>query len=86
MHPTDAAERSLTDGAQVTVRNDLGSISVPLSVTDEVRPGVVLVTKGAWLRHHPEGVGINALIPATGDALVNGACYNDTFVEVVAAG
>ena len=47
MHPTDAAERSLTDGAQVTVRNDLGSISVPLSVTDEVRPGVVLVTKGA---------------------------------------
>lgn len=84
MHPTDAAERSLADGAQVTVRNDLGSISVPLSVTDEVRPGVVLVTKGAWLRHHPEGVGINALIPATGDALVNGACYNDTFVEVVA--
>lgn len=85
MHPSDAAERGLADGARVTVRNELGAITVPLSVTDEVRPGVVLITKGAWLRHHPEGVGINALIPATGDALVNGACFNDTFVEVAPA-
>ncbi len=85
MHPVDAEERRLADGARVIVRNELGAISLPLSVTDEVRPGVVLVTKGAWLRHHPEGVGINALIPATGDALVNGACFNDTFVEVVLA-
>ena len=86
MHPADASARGLSDADRVTVRNELGAIAVPLSVTDEIRPGVVLMTKGAWLRHHPEGVGVNALIPATGDALVNGACYNDTFVEVVRAG
>ncbi|MEY4173548.1 MAG: putative dimethyl sulfoxide reductase chain YnfE precursor [Actinomycetota bacterium] len=86
MHPADAGERGVDDGAPVTVRNDLGSITVPVAVTDEIRPGVVLITKGAWLRHHPEGVGVNALIPATGDSLVNGACFNDTFVEVVRAG
>ena len=85
MHPADASARGFSDADRVTVRNELGAIEVPLSVTDEIRPGVVLMTKGAWLRHHPEGVGVNALIPATGDALVNGACYNDTFVEVVQA-
>ncbi|MFM7685616.1 MAG: molybdopterin-dependent oxidoreductase [Actinomycetota bacterium] len=85
MHPADASARGLSDADRVTVRNELGAIEVPLSVTDEIRPGVVLMTKGAWLRHHPEGVGVNALIPATGDALVNGACFNDTFVEVVRA-
>jgi anaerobic selenocysteine-containing dehydrogenase len=85
MHPSDAAERGLADGDRVVVRNPLGSVGLTLSVSDEVRPGVVLALKGGWLRHHPEGVGINVLMPDTGDALVNGACYNDTFVEVVRA-
>ena len=26
--------------------------------------------------------GVNTLTPATGDPLVNGACFNDTLVEV----
>jgi anaerobic selenocysteine-containing dehydrogenase len=63
----------------------VGSIVVQLEVNDDTRPGVAVMLKGVWLRHHADGLGVNALTPATGDALVNGACFNDTFVEVVPA-
>jgi anaerobic selenocysteine-containing dehydrogenase len=72
-------------GSPVQVSSELGTITVPVLVSVDTRPGVVVLTKGAWLRHHPEGFGVNALTPATGDPLVNGACFNDTFVEVAPA-
>jgi anaerobic selenocysteine-containing dehydrogenase len=85
LHPDDAATRGLVAGQQVRVRNDLASIVVPLEVHDDTRPGVAVMSKGVWLRHHADGLGVNALTPATGDALVNGACFNDTFVDVTPA-
>jgi anaerobic selenocysteine-containing dehydrogenase len=85
LHPSDAAARGLSAGQQVRVFNDRGSIEVPLEVHDGTRPGVAVMSKGVWLRHHAGGLGVNALTPATGDALVNGACFNDTFVDVAPA-
>lgn len=85
LHPDDAAARGLVAGQQVRVTSDVGSIVVPLEVHDGTRPGVAVMSKGVWLRHHDGGLGVNALTPATGDALVNGACFNDTFVDVTAA-
>jgi anaerobic selenocysteine-containing dehydrogenase len=85
LHPDDAGPRGVVSGASVKVSNDLGAITVPVLVSVDTRPGVVVLTKGAWLRHHAEGYGVNALTPATGDPLVNGACFNDTFVEVAPA-
>jgi anaerobic selenocysteine-containing dehydrogenase len=82
LHPDDAAERGLSDGDLVCVANAQSSITVPLSISAATRPGVAVMSKGVWLRHHPDGHGVNALTPATGDALVNGACFNDTQVEV----
>jgi anaerobic selenocysteine-containing dehydrogenase len=85
LHPVDAAARGLVAGGQVRVTSDLGSIVVPLDVHDATRPGVAVMAKGVWLRNHPDGLGVNALTPATGDPLAGGACFNDTFVEVTAA-
>ena len=82
LHPDDVAARGLVAGCQVRVTSDLASIVVPLEVHDGTRPGVAVMSKGVWLRHHEDGLGVNALTPATGDALVNGACFNDTFVDV----
>ncbi|MFZ4717905.1 MAG: molybdopterin-containing oxidoreductase family protein [Ilumatobacteraceae bacterium] len=82
LHPDDAAARGLTAGADVRVTSEVGSIVVPLEVRDDTRPGVAWMAKGVWLRHHRDGRGVNALTPSTGDALVNGACFNDTFVTV----
>ena len=84
MHPADAADRGLVAGQTVRVFNDRGSIQAPLDVHDATRPGVVVMSKGVWLRHHADGWGVNVLTPATADALVNGACFNDTRVEVAA--
>jgi anaerobic selenocysteine-containing dehydrogenase len=75
----------LVAGQQVQVFNGRGSIIVPLEVRSDTRPGVVVMSKGVWLRHHHAGLGVNALTPATGDPLANGACFNDTFVQVAAA-
>jgi anaerobic selenocysteine-containing dehydrogenase len=85
LHPVDADARGLVDGQAVALVNELGSVSVRLSVSADTRPGVAVVPKGIWLRHFADGWGINRLTPATGDALVNGACFNDAFVDVVSA-
>ena len=84
LHPDDAAARGLIAGQRVRVFNDLGSIDVELDVHDVTRPGVVVMSKGVWLQHHTDRRGVNVLTPATADALVDGACFNDAHVEVAA--
>lgn len=85
LHPDDAAARGLEAGRQVRVTSPTGSIVVPLEVHDATRPGVAVMSKGVWLRHHDGGRGVNTLTPSIGDPLVNGACFNDTFVDVAPA-
>jgi anaerobic selenocysteine-containing dehydrogenase len=83
MHPTDAARRSLAHGSQVRLWNNRGEVVLRLAVTDAVRPGVVASEKGAWLMTSPTGQTISALVSADLKAdLAEGACFNDTPVEV----
>jgi anaerobic selenocysteine-containing dehydrogenase len=83
MNPEDAARRSLVHGNQVRVWNERGEILLPLAVSDAVRPGVVASEKGAWLMTSPTGQTISALVSADLKAdLAEGACFNDTAVEV----
>ncbi|MGE0455218.1 MAG: molybdopterin-dependent oxidoreductase [Vicinamibacteria bacterium] len=46
MHPEDAAARGLTDGQPVAVSSRVGSVQVPLEITDDVRAGVVCLPHG----------------------------------------
>ena len=85
LHPADASARGLAAGQHVRITSALGDIVVPLEVNADTRPGVAVMSKGVWLANHVDGWGVNALTPATGDALGNGACFNDTFVEVTSA-
>jgi anaerobic selenocysteine-containing dehydrogenase len=86
MHPRDAAARGLESNTHVRVWNDLGAVVMPLLITDAVAPGVVASEKGAWLATSPTGQTISALVSADDRAdLSDGACYNDTAVEVAAA-
>ena len=86
MHPADAAARSLAHGGQVRVWNERGEVILRLAVTDAVRPGVVASEKGAWLVTSPTGQTISALVSADLKAdLAEGACFNDTPVEVCRA-
>ncbi len=86
MNVADANARGLSAATQVRVWNDLGSVILPLRVTDAVPPGVVASEKGAWLSTSATGQTISALVSADARAdLSEGACYNDTAVEVCAA-
>jgi anaerobic selenocysteine-containing dehydrogenase len=83
MNPEDAVQRSLTHGIEVRVWNDRGEVILPLEVTDKVPPGVVASEKGAWLETSRTGQTISALVSADLRAdLAEGACFNDTPVEV----
>ena len=83
MNPKDAAHRGLTHRADVRVWNDRGEVILPLEVTDAVPVGVVASEKGAWLSTSRTGQTISALVSADLRAdLAEGACFNDTLVEV----
>ncbi|MBH0779491.1 molybdopterin oxidoreductase family protein [Nocardia bovistercoris] len=95
MHPRDAAERGLADGAPVTVASKNGSIVVPLEVSDDIRRGTVAVPHG-WGHDEPgvgwmvaaaqPGANVNLLHdPAVVDAFSGNAAVNSTWVTVSAA-
>jgi len=82
MHPDDAQARGLAHGQWVRVWNDLGEVHLPLAITDAIRPGVVSSLKGAWMRTSDNGQTVSALAPTHHADIAEGACYNDTRVEV----
>jgi anaerobic selenocysteine-containing dehydrogenase len=83
MHPRDAETRGLVQGSEVKVWNGRGEVILPLDVTNDVPPGVVASEKGAWLATSRTGQTISALVSADMRAdLAEGACFNDTLVEV----
>ncbi len=55
LHPEDAAQRGLNDGDVVRVSSTIGSIELPLQVTDAMRRGVVSIPHG--FGHDRPGVG-----------------------------
>ncbi|MBK8590360.1 MAG: molybdopterin-dependent oxidoreductase [Sandaracinaceae bacterium] len=46
VHPTDAERCQVQDGAIATLRSDVGSVDVPVRVTDDIMPGVVCLPHG----------------------------------------
>ena len=86
MHPDDAAAKKLSDGQRVCISNEQGAVTLKLKISDAVRTGTLYVPKGSWLADNPSGQSINALIPGHKADLADGACYNDTRVDVSPAG
>ena len=82
MHPEDAAQRGLEEGAVVRVFNRLGEMRAPLAISRDLRPGVVSYPKGMWSKHSLDGNTSNALIPDTLTDLGGGSCFNDARVQV----
>lgn len=95
MHPEDAVDRDLVDGQRVTVTSPVGTIEVPLEVSDEIRRGVVAIPHG-W-GHDVKGVGWSTAAAHPGanvnlltesdlvDRLSGNGALNATWVRVAAA-
>jgi anaerobic selenocysteine-containing dehydrogenase len=92
MHPTDAAQRQLAKGDKVVVRSRVGSIVVPVEISDEMMQGVVSIPHG-WGHDRPgnqmevaqqhAGESINDLTDTQAiDALCGTAAFNGTLVTI----
>lgn len=96
MHPQDATARGLSDGARVRVAASVGTITVPVEVSDEMMRGVVSLPHG-WGHGRPgtalrvaaahKGASINDLTDARRvDALTGNAAFSGELVRVTALG
>jgi len=95
VHPDDATSAGLRDGELARVTSEVGSLDVPVEISDEMMPGVVSLPHG-WghdkdgtrlsiAREHA-GVNNNLLAPVDDfDPLSNNAAVNGIPVEVVPA-
>jgi anaerobic selenocysteine-containing dehydrogenase len=94
MHPTDAAQRHLSPGQKVSVRSEVGSVTVPIEISEEMMPGVVSIPHG-WghdrvgvqleVAQQHAGESINDLTDnLTIDTLCGTAAFNGTWVAVEA--
>jgi anaerobic selenocysteine-containing dehydrogenase len=80
----DAAQRGLVDGAEARAFNERGSLTLPVSITDRLRPGLVSIPWG-WVG---DAYGSGLANDLTNDAetdLGGGASYGDTLIQVEAA-
>jgi anaerobic selenocysteine-containing dehydrogenase len=82
VHPDEAASRDLSAGSTVRVHNRLGEVHCQLRIDPRVRPGVVVIPKGAWRRSSQNTYTSTVLCPAHVNRVAGGACYNDARVEV----
>ena len=95
MHPTDAADRDLLSGQTVVVRSRVGSIALPLEISDEIMRGVVSIPHG-W-GHDRTGIQLDVAQLHAGesindvtdnqsiDKLCGTAAFSGVMVDVVAA-
>ncbi len=94
MHPDDAAHRHLTKGENVRVRSRVGSIVLPLEISEEMMRGVVSIPHG-WghdragnqleVAQEHAGASINDVTDDLAvDELCGTAAFNGTPVEVEA--
>lgn len=82
IHPADAMDRGLIDGARAKVLNDRGSFEAVAKVTTDVNKGIVVTTLGYW-RQLNNGVVNSVSSNAFGD-MGHSPTSHDCLVEVVA--
>jgi anaerobic selenocysteine-containing dehydrogenase len=74
MHPNDAQARDIAEGELVTVSSRHGQISLPVMLTEDIKPGVVAVPHG-W-GHNGAGGWTQANTAAANDLGTGGANVN----------
>ena len=82
MNVADASQRNLNDGQEVRIYNQLGEVVCHMRIDNDVRPGVVVMPKGAWRKSSRNGKTSTALCPSHTNIVGGGACFNDALVEV----
>lgn len=82
LHPSDAQQMGVSDGARVRMGNDRGDLVIHVQCFDGLQRGVVIV-ESIWPNDaFEEGVGINLLTCSDAAAPVGGAAFHDNRVWI----
>ena len=82
IHPDDAANLGIADGAEVVLGNKRGQVRLHARVFDGVRRGV-LIAESIWPNDaYPDGKGINTITGADSIAPYGGAAFHDNRVWI----
>lgn len=82
IHPDDAAERAIADGAPLRIFNDRGAFHARAVVTDRVRRGVVVAPSVWWRKLSGDGENANAVTSPALTDLGGGPTFYDCLVDV----
>ena len=82
IHPDDAADVGVEDGAAVTIGNGRGTVRLTARLTEGLRRGVIVAESIFPNAAHPGGAGINTLVGADPVAPYGGAAFHDAAVWV----
>jgi len=85
IHPADAAEQGVADGAWIALENDRGRVLVVARLFEGVRRGVLIAESIHPNAAHPDGRGINTLTGADPVAPYGGAAFHDNRVRIARA-
>lgn len=86
MNPADAESRDMSDGEQVTARNELGEVDFVLEITGNTPTGVVVAEGIWWIEFAPGKRSVNALTSQRLTDQGEGSTFYDTRIEVVKSG
>jgi molybdopterin-containing oxidoreductase family molybdopterin binding subunit len=81
MHRADAERRSISDDHIVRVYNQRGSVRLKCRINTDLRPGVVVISEGSWVKDFPEGDPYSLTHELVSPTSENYAFF-DTLVEV----
>ncbi|MBI3013518.1 MAG: molybdopterin-dependent oxidoreductase [Candidatus Tectomicrobia bacterium] len=81
IHPADAAARGIDDEQLVRVYNERGSVTLKCRLSPDLRPGVVVISEGYWVRDFRDGEPYGLTHDLVSPTSENYAFY-DTLVEV----
>lgn len=84
MHPDDARQRGIANGARVRITNPTGGITLRLAISTDVPMGVILAHKSRWAAPGTD-VNINALNPGRKADLANSCAVHSINVAVAPA-
>jgi anaerobic selenocysteine-containing dehydrogenase len=82
IHPADALRRNVSNGDQVRIFNDRGSMQARARVTDKAREGLVVGLSIWWKKLAPDGRNANQVTSQALTDLGGSATFYDCLVEV----
>jgi molybdopterin-containing oxidoreductase family molybdopterin binding subunit len=84
IHPEDAASRRIAEGQYARVYNERGSVCLRARLSAELKPGVVVISEGSWVRDFRAGDPYSLTHERVSPTSENYAFF-DTLVEIEAS-